>query len=242
MASINAQSAKFIGNDFIIPARIKKNRETEQKIVAPVAVEAAPGYQPIEPIRTFAAAVPATKESPVSGLLDFIKLRPKLVTLAILLVITAFAAPTIAQAHVWQVIGAKAATIAHSVTTKSHQPVAFSMPAYSKLVATSGLNNDLSYVELQPITITMGGLTVTPQPTDISKWVKSSAGPQAGSTLLSVNTASLMSYIAGIVKNNYSNNSSGGTTGSGVSAAVTKIAKALFSCNGVSVTLPSTST
>jgi hypothetical protein len=238
MASINAQSAKFIGNDFIIPKRVKQNVEPEPQVKQAIAVPVRTEHISYESVRPFAVAVPA-KASRLHSIVEAIKVRPKLATLAILVVIAVFAAPTIARATIWQAIGSKASTLVKDATNKLHIPAAaaFTMPAYSKLVKTGGLTNDLSYVELQPITISLGSMSVTSQPADIAKWVKSTAGPQAGTTVLSVNTAALSSYVNGVAKNNYDNDGGSTISASSISAGVKKIANELFSCNGVNINL-----
>jgi hypothetical protein len=256
MATTNVYAGKFVGNDFIIP------RLTKPKIIEPIhkiTLNRAPEPAPVEPIaetitEPVAATVPESIAEPVditvpelvevpkASSLSRHRSRTKVLLLVSALVVFAVGVPVLLKTDTLHVLSSKTSRLVNYVRKDIHGTPAFSMPRYSVLVHSSDLSTDLDDIEVQAITVNLGTTVVTPQPSDIAQWVKSSAGPQAGTTLLSVNTASLSAYLTGVAQNNSrqaTQNVSGISYG-GISAATNQIANILLSCNGTSVTLPST--
>ena len=119
----------------------------------------------------------------------------------------------------------------------------FSMPAHSVLVKNDIASSYIDSVEGQSVMINIGTNIVTPLPTDIANWVKSSSGPEQGTTLLSVNESNISKYVATAVQNSekQSSTSTTGITTASESKAVNQIAQGLLKYDGVTVTIPTTS-
>jgi uncharacterized membrane protein len=186
-----------------------------------------------------AAEKPQVKPK-VSKLSHRLSLRTALVALAIVfsLSMSAFTIATMAQASTWHTIGSGTSALVRNIGNVIH-PATFAMPANAVLVRSSQLSTDLDDMETQPITINLGTTAITPLPSDIAKWVKVASGPQAGTTVLSVNTISLSGYIENAIQQQESTHPTTGTTydGTDIAKATNQIAKALFSGNGTTVTL-----
>jgi hypothetical protein len=138
-----------------------------------------------------------------------------------------------------------------------HTPVYISLPQYSLAIKNVDLSHDIANIKAQSITINFSFAGVIPQSSEIGQWVKTSAGPKAGTTLLAVNTSALSSYLNKEVKlydraptdkvismasgtPQVVNNGSFGISYYGVSGATNAIASKLLKANGASTSLSST--
>lgn len=240
MATIGVYGgAKFIGNDFVRP-KIQKTRvepvEQQPSMVPPAPVLAMPETQTSE---VFSAQLP-TEYQP-SRLIKFFNLRTGFIALAIIAIVPL--SVIVAKTNVVQAASTSVSKVALAISNNlRHTPPTFKMPANAILVRSSQLSNDIDAIESQSVTINLGAMTVTPEPSDIAHWFKTTAGPQSGSTLLAVNTAGISNYIASIIKANTKQptNQSNGIGFSGSANATDQIVKQLLSCKGISISLSST--
>jgi hypothetical protein len=113
----------------------------------------------------------------------------------------------------------------------------FTMPAHSVLVKTSISSNYMDAVESQNIELDIGSNVVTPLPNDIAGWIKTSNGPEKNTTLLTVNTAAITSYLT--IEAQKSGSFANGIDSAAMSDATNKIANTLLKYNGVTVSIPS---
>lgn len=259
---MDRHAPRFIGNDIVVP-RITRRLITKPKIntepkIEPAEMLEGPWQPPIAEmvaVRTPIEKWDLVKSKRFSGVRGIVIAVAALFTVSIL----AIAALTLTRANALQAIDTETSKIAVSISEKLHKSSTFHLPAYSILVHSSSLSSDINNIEQQQITLNLGTTSLSPMPTDISQWVKTSTGPQSGSTILTVNTAKISSYISGVIKQNtkapinetklvYPSGKvlvkTAGVDGisfGGVQAATNQIAKVLFSVKGTTVTLPSTS-
>jgi hypothetical protein len=255
MATIGVYGgARFIGNDFVRP-NIKRvpvespvrqrqhsapSRPTSLPVQAPVAVArpvaAVPETQSTE---VFSAQLPL--EYKPSKLTKLISLRTGLVALAII-VLVPISILAVTKSNAVGSVSAATSKLALAISDNvRHTPVAFKMPANAILVKNNQLTGDKDAIESQMITIDLGATSVSPMPSDIAHWVKTSAGPQKGSTVLAVNSAAIESYVASVIASNTKQptSHSNGIGFSGGASAADQIIAQLLTCKGISVSLSS---
>lgn len=262
MATMDGHAPRFIGNDIVVP-RITRRLITKPKINTEPKIEPAEmlegPWQP--PVAEMAAVRTPIEKWDLIKSKRFSGIRWAIIVAVSLLVVSILSATalTLTRANALKAIDTETSKLALTISDKLHKSSTFHLPAYSILVHSSSLSSDINSIEQQQITLNLGTTALSPTPSDISSWVKTSAGPQSGSTILTVNTANVSSYIANLIKQNakapinetklvYPSGKVlvkvagvNGVSFGGNQMATNQIAKALFSVKGTTVTLPTTS-
>lgn len=238
MAAMNGYAGNFIGNDFIRPAKLTRpnpaptpkpiSTPTQSQPITPLQkAVAVPAYMP----KAEASPVQASPKFQVHTLPSFISLRTGLFVLAALVVIVGVVVSL--QTTAWHTVSSETAKLEKDVSLAIHGTPSFVMPPHSVVANSNELASDIDAVEAQPINVTVGSTTVSVLPTTIAQWIKVSAGPKAGTKVMSVNMTSLSNYITTTVNQN----SQGSNSLSSIAQAKNQIAKELFACGGINVTI-----
>jgi hypothetical protein len=251
MATIDAYGARFIGNDLVTPKvkpRVSVEPHRYRRSVVAVPTVRVPQVQPAE----VAIAEVERRESfstPVSAarrMRSGHQLPVRQMTLIVLSTVTVLGVSLFAVPRFTGVVHAAdidTSRLALGIKDKMHPTSqgGFVMPANSVLVKNSVLSSYIDAIESQSVEINIGSNAVTPLPTDIANWIKTSAGPEKGTTLISANVPNITSYVTSAIQSSTATQQStalsgdGGTSSAKVAA---QIAQTLLKYNGVTVTVP----
>jgi hypothetical protein len=251
MATIDAYGVGFIGNDLVPP---KPRRQLHVDPVQRRRFVAAPEQAPAVAAPRVQQAVVTSEVNgqeqsaesfsavlPVSRHEHILTRRTALVALSVVVTVGALLFVTPRATGIAHTANLDTSKLALGIRDEMHpaSQSSFTMPAHSVLVKNSIVSAYVDSVEGQPITIHIGTNTVIPLPTNIASWIKTSDGPERGTTLLSVNVPSVSKYVASAVQNvSAQSGVSAGVDTADQSAAVSQIAKELLKYNGVTVTMP----
>jgi len=251
MAGANAYAGGFIGNDLVLPKRQPKQPTVEveepQLLKIETTAQARPFAQPIIKPKSRISRLFSLR---TAGLFVAMLLSSYLLlsTIAVVNHSNALASLSSATASLQQRVS----------DNLHHQPAYVSLPAYSVAVENSHLKNDISNIKEQSVVINFSFASTSPSSAQLSGWITTSAGPKAGTTLLSVNTVAVTKYLTSMVRlydqsssneviANLANgtsqvisNGSNGITYSGVSKASKQLVTQLLTANGVNVSLVGT--
>jgi len=156
--------------------------------------------------------------------------------------VLALAVPRMGEIMSFASTGASELTASVNNTLKpANAQASFTMPAHSVLVKNTILSSYVDSVEGQAITINIGANVVTPLPSDIANWLKTSNGPEQGTTVLAANEANISRYVANAVLTTSKSSANSAhpvnATDASVSAAVNQITSKLLKYNSVTVNI-----
>jgi len=198
-------------------------------------------YVEEQPVELFDAQTPAPREEYVHA--PVLTRRVVLVTLSVVIALGAvlLVIPRISGiAHAASLDSSKLALVIKDELRPASQP-SFTMPAHSVLLKNGIVSQYIDSVEGQSITINIGTNTVIPLPTNIASWVKTSAGPEKGTTVLAVNESAVSKYVTSAAQNVAAQPANSISSFSVIndSSVVKQIASQLLKYNGITVSMPS---
>lgn len=260
MATIDAFGGRYIGNDFVAPqlkprlrtAPVQRHRFLTASRQMPVrrvpqiqheaaAVVDEQVYVEEQPAELFDAQMPAQEQEYVHT--PVLTRRVVLVTLSVVIALGAslLVIPRISGiAHAASLDSSKlAAGIKNELHPASQS--SFTMPAHSVLLKNDIVSQYVDSVEGQAITINIGTNSVIPLPTNIAGWIKTSAGPEKGTTVLSVNESAVSKYVTSAAQNVAAQPADSVSSFSVIndSSVVEQITNKLLKYNGITVSMPS---
>jgi hypothetical protein len=200
--------------------------------------------QPEESVELFSAQMPEERQAHAFSMKRLLSRRAILIASGAVVALGLLAVAIPRSGEITSVASTESSKLTAVVLNAIHPTSQsnFTMPPHSLLMKNDVLSSYVDSVEGQEITINIGTISVTPLPTDIANWIKTSNGPEANTTLLSVNTASISQYVTNAMQNTpkqpgdlTSVNTSAETT------AVNQIAQSLLKYKGMTVTIPSQS-
>jgi hypothetical protein len=254
MATIDAYGVRFIGNDLVLPQPRRQLRvdpvqqrrfvatpEQAPAVTAPrvqQAVVTNEVHEQEQSTELFSAVLPVSRHERVYE--RALTRRTALVALSVIVAVGALLFVIPRATGIAHAANLDTSKLALGIRDEMHpaSQSSFTMPAHSVLVKNSIASAYVDSVEGQPITIHIGTNTVIPLPTNIASWIKTSDGPERGTTLLSVNVPSVSKYVASAVQNIGAQSGASAGVAADQSAAVSQIAKELLKYNGVTVTIP----
>lgn len=196
MAGINTYAGRLVGNEFILPKKpVEQKTEDLKMMTRPVpVVDRAEGSVQL--------LTDSTPWVDIATPRQFLKPRQILLILAVIFSFGLVLASATILAHYNPItaLASLTSSVESRIQTNIDHPVSFVQPPYSVIVESRNLSSDIYNLTNQSISINLSFASVSPTNSEIAKWITTSKGPQADSTMLAINTGAVKDYLASLAK------------------------------------------